>query len=648
MGALSPFFLLAGLAIGVPLFLHLFQRQEVRRVSFPALRYLERTEREHARRIRLRQLLLMLTRVAVVLALVGAGARLFLRGTGAAHPPTAVVLILDNSMSSGLVLGDERALDRLRTIALQTLDAATRDDVIWVLRAGEPWLPAVPGGPDEARQAVLETTVSAGAGDLSQSLTRASELLGTSPLEAREIHLVSDLQGTAFDARVSAPAMDIPVVVWSPREPAAPNRALTSVLVGGGLPPMHGQRSQVTVAAAEDPDGDTVPSPVRVVVDEVVRGAGSLPPGASLSLPLPSTPSGWVQGYVDADPDDLRADDRRFFAFRARPAPSVSVVGDPGIFTTEAISVLESAGRTTPSAVSTADAVISASGQGLTSVGSGKAALVVPPEDPTRLPALNRRLADAGIPWRLERREEHGEVDVEGTDLPEPLTGIRARMWYRLVLAGDPPAPTRTLGAALGNPWLVSGTDASGRRYLLLASPLDPGSSSLPVSAEMVRFIDWVVSEWAAAGGGPVERTAGRALPAPGAADRVRLPSGAEIPIDGARRVVATGEVGFYTFSAGDSTVTIEAVNPPARESDLRRLEGAAMDARIGSNTTRVQGERAWARSIFQERQGPELWRILLAMALALLVVESALAATGRLSVRKGVTERGEAAGGAI
>ena len=47
MGALNPLFLLAGAAVAVPLFLHLFQRQEARRVAFPALRYLERTEREH-------------------------------------------------------------------------------------------------------------------------------------------------------------------------------------------------------------------------------------------------------------------------------------------------------------------------------------------------------------------------------------------------------------------------------------------------------------------------------------------------------------------------------------------------------------------------------------------------------------------------
>lgn len=87
MGALNPLFLVAGVAVAVPIFLHLFHRQVVTRLSFPALRYLERTEKEHARRIRTRQLLLLLVRVAAVLLLVGAGARLFLRDVAPPTPP---------------------------------------------------------------------------------------------------------------------------------------------------------------------------------------------------------------------------------------------------------------------------------------------------------------------------------------------------------------------------------------------------------------------------------------------------------------------------------------------------------------------------------------------------------------------------------
>ena len=67
MGFLSPLLLLAGLAVAVPIALHLFQRHESRRISFPALRYLLLTERDHARRIRARQLLLLVLRAALIL-----------------------------------------------------------------------------------------------------------------------------------------------------------------------------------------------------------------------------------------------------------------------------------------------------------------------------------------------------------------------------------------------------------------------------------------------------------------------------------------------------------------------------------------------------------------------------------------------------
>ena len=104
MGTLTPLFLLAAVSVGIPIYLHLFQRHQARRLSFPALRYLERTEREHARQIRFRQLLLLLFRVLALLLLTGAGARLFIPSLKGSHAPTATVIILDNSLSSGLVV----------------------------------------------------------------------------------------------------------------------------------------------------------------------------------------------------------------------------------------------------------------------------------------------------------------------------------------------------------------------------------------------------------------------------------------------------------------------------------------------------------------------------------------------------------------
>jgi hypothetical protein len=632
VAALNPLFLLAGLAVGIPLFLHLFQRHQVRRVSFPALRYLQRTERDHARRIRLRQLLLLLLRGLIVLGLVGAGARLFVKGGDAAHPPTALVIILDNSMSSGVVMGERRALDRLKALALRTLEAANPDDRIWVLRSGEPWLSASTGTPDELRAAVNATTASSGGGDLTAALARAEDLLQTAGLERREIHLLSDLQATAFDQSTVQPAGDIPVVVWLPSEPPPDNRAVTGALVGGGLPPLQGQRSEVSVSVSSAP-GDTTPVAVRVVVEERVRGAGSIPPGASLSLLLPPTPAGWVLGYAETDADALRADDRRYFAFHARPAPRVAVLGDPGLFVNEALGVLESAGRVRQAQPTEAEAVISGAGVGLDAVRPGAAVLIVPPAEPELLPSLNRRLSGAGIPWRVERQTTSGEGMLSGAELPETLSGVRVFRQYRLSPPASPDSPHRTMARVGEEAWAVTGTDVSGHRYLLLASSLDEESSTLPVSASMVRFLDWLTGQWAARAGEGVGRVAGQPLPAPFGADRVRTPGGEEVPIDGTRMYRATREAGFYTFFAGDSAVAVEAVNPPESESLLAR-EGKGsqpvMESLVGSDLTLVSGEERWEGAIFRTRQGPEIWWPLVVATVVLLILESGIASTGR------------------
>jgi len=628
VGAISPLFLVAALAVGVPIFLHLFHRHEAQRISFPALRYLARTEREHARRIRSRQLLLLLLRVAIVLTLVGAGAGLFFRGRGGDHPPTALAIVLDNSMSSGYVEGEQRTLDRLKAVALRTVDLANAGDRIWVLEAGRPWRTALPGGPADARRELAGVDVSAAHGDLSAAVARAADLVRTAGMGQAEIHVLSDLQATAF-SEDHMPAGDVPVVVSWYGEPRV-NRGLTDVVVGGGLPPLEGQRSEVTARSASQDPADSVPISVRVVIEERVRGAGGLPPGAALSLPLPPTPSGWVRGYVDQDADALRADDRRYFVYHSRPPPSVAVGGNPGLFVLEALTVLQAAGRLTLTEPGRATVLLSEGAEGAEALRAGGAMLVVPPTDPTQLPALNRRLVARGIPWRAERRSEEGETTLDGDDLPEPLAGVHVRHAYGLSLAGAPPAPAASLADAAGMPWLVEGTDAGGRRYLLLASALDESSTSLPVSTGMVRFVDWVASQWAAAGGAVPPRVAGMPLSAPRPADRVALPSGDTLSIDGTRMLRDTDQAGFYTFLAGDSVVSVEAVNPAPDESDLTPVDPASLDERLGSEVTVVRRDGAWERSVFRARRGPRLTRALLLFTLLLLLLEAALASAGR------------------
>jgi hypothetical protein len=614
-------------------------------VSFPALRYLLRTEKEHARRIRFRQLLLLLLRMAAVLAIVLAAARFFIPGSsGPGHDPAAVAIVLDNSMSSGLVIGEERVLDEMKRLALAGLEQASPDDRFWVIRVGEPWDAAPPGRAADALARVAATDVSTGSGNVADALSRARELLQSSGYAAREIHLFSDLQATGFPrTSEDAPAGEVPVVVFRPERQVPANRYLHDVMVGGGLPPLAGQRTDVFVTIGTTDSGDRSEVPLRLLIDGRMQGASSALPGRAVDLPVGPFAAGSVAGVVETDPDALRADDSRPFAFRVRPPPRVGLAGS-AFFLEQALSVLESGRRLVRSDAASANIVFSGGGEGLEGARAAQAVVVVPPLDATLLPALNRRLANAGIPWQYERSEiSEGETGENRT--PVDLTGVRVHSRYALEPSSGVDESEVVVRLSDGSPWIAAGVSARGP-YVILASPLDPSATTLPVSAAMVPLLEWINSLGATDAGARTPE-AGEPLALPAGADAVLSPDGTRHPTDGTLAFRETRGAGIYSVLAGDSVLEHVAVAPPVRESLLEPIGEDDLDARIGSEVTTVDDPSEWSRGIFMTRQGPELWRPLLAAALILLVLEAWVAASGRTSEQRegGVPQEGRQPG---
>src|SRR5207244_1238105 len=149
-----------------------------------------------------------------LLLLAFAAARPFLRSGGAGHQPTAVVLILDNSLSSGAVIKDKRILDVLKERALETLARATPDDRFWLIRAGSNE-PALPGDAAAIAARVRETDLAAGASDLTAAIAHARALLAAgAERRATEIEVLSDLQANSFPAPLSAARNAPALIVW--------------------------------------------------------------------------------------------------------------------------------------------------------------------------------------------------------------------------------------------------------------------------------------------------------------------------------------------------------------------------------------------------------------------------------------------------
>src|SRR3712207_9045250 len=114
MSFLAPLWLALAGAAAVPLLIHLLRRRIGLRVEFPAVRYLARAEQENSRKLRLRNLLIMLLRVLAVLLVALAAARPVGRVAGVGHAPTALALVVDNSLSTSAVVEGQPVLDRLK------------------------------------------------------------------------------------------------------------------------------------------------------------------------------------------------------------------------------------------------------------------------------------------------------------------------------------------------------------------------------------------------------------------------------------------------------------------------------------------------------------------------------------------------------
>src|SRR5438132_11919139 len=111
--------LLGGLLlVGVPVLIHLIMRQKPKRLPFPAFRFRLAKHRTNQTRLRLRHLLLLLLRMAVIAALCLALVRPALTG-GVLSPfndgrPVNAVLLIDTSYSMEYALAGKSRLDEAK------------------------------------------------------------------------------------------------------------------------------------------------------------------------------------------------------------------------------------------------------------------------------------------------------------------------------------------------------------------------------------------------------------------------------------------------------------------------------------------------------------------------------------------------------
>jgi Aerotolerance regulator N-terminal/von Willebrand factor type A domain len=314
---LSPLFLIGAAAATVPIVLHFLNREPDASVKFSAVKLLRRAPVEHTRKRRLRQLLLLVLRVATLALLAVAFARPFF-ATGAAVAASGVTIVaLDTSYS----MSAPGRFDRAKQLAKAAIDRAPAGDLVGVVTFSDQAEIDVKPTADRvlASTAITEAAAGFGATRYRAALSAASQNLGG---RKGAIVVVTDLQENGWDAGDRASVPD------NARIEVADVGEAPSGLSVTAIHPL----SDRLVATVRNSGSRPRDARVRLAIDNRPAGEAAISLGArqSAEATFAGAPRGLAAAVSVDDPDGIQADNVRYAVLNGTTRPTLLVVTGGG------------------------------------------------------------------------------------------------------------------------------------------------------------------------------------------------------------------------------------------------------------------------------------------------------------------------------
>jgi hypothetical protein len=348
MTFLNPLLLFGLAAAAIPIFLHLFNLRKLRTVEFSTLTFIKELQKTRIRRLKLRQILLLILRTLLVILLVLAFARPTLKGSLAGtlgtHAKATAVLLIDDSFT--MTVSDEQGelLKQAKRGAETIVDLLNQGDEVFLVRLSQ----VHRGSPDDAqtatrdfaflRKEIEEIRPSAVHTSIEDALRYAAKLLSKSSNFNKEVCLFSNFKSGSFDLPTASASQEklFPREVrffFVPfgRRPVQ-NLGIESVGVASSI---LEQNRPLTVtarignhstAAVQDHVVSVFLNGTRVSQRGVDVQSGE---SADVEFSIVPNAAGYISGFVELEDDDFEYDNHRYFVIYVPEHVRVLIVGRP-------------------------------------------------------------------------------------------------------------------------------------------------------------------------------------------------------------------------------------------------------------------------------------------------------------------------------
>lgn len=659
MGLLAPWFLAGAAAVALPIYLHLLRRHQAEPRPFSSLMFFERRTQSSIKHRRLRYLLLLSLRIALLALLALAFADPFInRPAASATSARLLLVVIDNSFS---MRAGSRLADARRE-ALSVLSSRRPSDRAEVMTLGSQV--QVLTQPTQDSSALRAAVESVQAGDSRASfgdLARAVRAVAENAQQPVELHLFSDMQKSAMPASFAEMALppQVSLVLHPLARSAEPNWTIESLDVPGQVWESKKASVRAVVAGYHTPAASRT---VSLVVNgkTVASLTVEVPAGGRASVEFPSldVPYGFSRCELRLDSgDSLPADDVSLFAVeRADPervlfVHEASDTRSPLYFGTALAAAAQSAFKlesvTTsevtgiqPSVYSfvvLSDVLSVPAGfeDALAKyVGRGGGVLVAAGTSTVHAPHLP---VFGGAVAGPDDNSGEGQpfLTVGDADPSNPLIG-KADRWSGVKFyfaARVNPANSRVVARLTDQTPLLLEKSTGEGRVLLLASGLDNLTNDFPLHPAFIPFVEQAARylsglerlDGARAVDSSVELRAGKQ---PGASVEIIDPDGRR-PLSLKDAASAQNfqlrRAGFYELHLANGRQEIIGVNPDRRESDLNVMSDDVLSLWRGSR--KAGPDSAFGATEASQQSKPYgLWWYVMLLVLGAAVAESLVA----------------------
>ncbi len=323
---LNPSLLWLGVGALAPIIIHLMARSRPKPTPFPAVRFILASHRKSSAKFKLKQLLLLLLRIAVLALFAVVIARPWTRGSAAnvtyAKTDVTAVILLDTSLSMGCQSGDQMALEKAAEMALAAIDAFTPDSPVCLLYVGDTPEPVITDfkhafNVDSLKESIRNARLTCRGTNCTAALKQAIQMLNETKGVGKSIFLLTDLTERAWPSPVPADdkAGDIAIYIGDAGTAAASNPAV----LGVKAPATVAAGTSFEVRATVDATG-AAGRQVGLVIDGEKRAerpasAHKIEQVALIASASKPVPEHWGRVSLSGV-DGLGLDNSRYFSFR--------------------------------------------------------------------------------------------------------------------------------------------------------------------------------------------------------------------------------------------------------------------------------------------------------------------------------------------